>query len=137
MADKEKEQFIDAGTAESEQYEPGEEVLQEFAEAQRLGSGDALRHELREHHSRTPDLSGGDIDADWARADVGEETVGGSAPTPDQDVVDELGEAVGLTYEDNEPLHTTEKVEERDRRRWELDPASSEDYNKRVNHEGE
>ncbi len=138
MADKDKEIFIDAGTAESEQYEPDEEVQQEFAEAQRLaGGGEQLIRELREHHSRTPDLSAGDIDADWGRADIGEETVGGSAPTPDQDIVEELGEAVGLTYEDNEPLHTTEKVEERDRRRWELDPASSEDYNDRVNHEGE
>jgi len=138
MADKEREEFIDAGTAESEVYEPDEEVSREFAEAQRLASGsEVLRRELREHHSRTPDLSAGDIDADWARADIGEETVGGSSPTPDQDIVDELGEAVGLTYEDNEPLHSTEKVEERDRRRWELDPASSEDYNERVNHEGE
>ena len=138
MVDKDKDQFIDAGTAESEQYEPGEEVLEEFAEAQRLASGSgSLNRELREHHSHTPDLTGGDIDADWQGADAGEETVGGSAPTPDQDVVDELGEAVGLTYEDNEPLHSTEKVEERDRHRWELDPASSEDYNDRVNHEGE
>jgi hypothetical protein len=48
-----------------------------------------------------------------------------------------LGEAVGLIYEDNEPLHTAEKLNERDRRRWELDPASSEDYNDRVNREGE
>jgi hypothetical protein len=138
MADKDKEIFVDAGTAESEQYEPGEEVQQEFAEAQRLASGgEQLKRELREHHSRTPDLSAGDLDADWGRADIGEETVGGSSPTPDQDIVEELGEAVGLTYEDNEPLHTTEKVEERDRKRWELDPASSEDYNDRVNHEGE
>jgi len=138
MADKDKEIFIDAGSAESEQYEPGEEVQQEFAEAQRLASGgEQLKRELREHHSRTPDLSAGDLDADWGRADIGEETVGGSSPTPDQDIVEELGEAVGLTYEDNEPLHTTEKVEERDRKRWELDPASSEDYNDRVNHEGE
>lgn len=138
MADKSKAEFIDAGTAETVQYEAGEEVQQEFEEAQRLGSGgEQIRRGLREHHSRTPDLSGGDIDADWARADIGEETVGGSSPTPDQDVVEELGEAVGLTYEDNEPLHTTEKVEERDRRRWELDPASSEDYNDRVNREGE
>ena len=138
MADKDKDKFIDAGTAESEQYEPDEEVQQEFADAQRLAAGgEQLIRELREHHSRTPDLSAGDIDADWGRADIGEETVGGSAPTPDQDIVEELGEAVGLTYEDNEPLHTTEKVEERDRKRWELDPASSEDYNDRVNREGE
>jgi hypothetical protein len=138
MTDKAKQEFIDTGDAESEQYEAGEDVQQEFSEAQRLASGgDQLRRELREHHSRTPVLSGGDIDADWARADIGDETVGGSAPTPDQDIVDELGEAVGLTYEDNEPLHTAEKVEERDRKRWELDPASSEDYSSRVNREGD
>jgi hypothetical protein len=138
MTNKARDEFIDAGDAESEQYQAGEEVTEEFAEAQRLASGgEQLKRELREHHSRTLELSGGDIDADWAGADVGDETVGGSAPTPDQDVVDELGEAVGLTYEDNEPLHTTEKVEERDRHRWELDPASSEDYNDRVNREGE
>lgn len=137
-ANKSDDRFVDAGRAESEQYEPDEEVQREFAEAQRLGAGgEHLAEELRQHHSRTPELSGGDIDADWRRADVGEETVGGSSPTPDQDVVDELGEAVGLTYEDNEPLHTTEKVAERDRKRWELDPASSEDYNDRVNREGE
>ena len=138
MANKSKQEFIDAGTAESEQYEADEEVQQEFEEVQRLASGgEQLKRELREHHSRTSELLGGDIDADWACADIGDETVGGSSPTADQDVVDELGEAVGLTYEDNEPLHTTEKVEERDRRRWELDPASSEDYNDRVNREGE
>ncbi|HSB11283.1 MAG TPA: DUF6335 family protein [Blastocatellia bacterium] len=138
MTDKINEKFIDAGTAESEQYEPGEEVQQEFADVQRLASGgEQLKRELREHHSRTPQLSAGDLDADWARADIGDETVGGSAPTPDQDVVEELGEAVGLVYEDNEPLHTTEKVQERDHRRWELDPASSEDYQDRVNREGE
>ena len=136
--DKTSDQFVDAGTAESKQYDADDEVLQEFADAQRLGSGgELLKRELREHHSRTPKLSAGDIDADWARADIGDETVGGSAPTPDQDIVEEIGEAVGLTYEDNEPLHTSEKVEERDRRRWELDPASSEDYNDRVNREGE
>lgn len=138
MTNKTKEEFIDAGDAETEQFQPDEEVTEEFAQAQRLASGgEQLKRELREHHSRTPELSGGDIDADWAGADVGDETVGGSSPTPDQDVVDELGEAVGLTYEDNEPLHSTEKVEERDRKRWELDPASSEDYNDRVNREGE
>ena len=138
MAGKGKEEFIDAGDAESEQYQADDEVAQEFADASRLGSGaELLKRELREHHSRTPELSGGDLDADWARADIGDETVGGSAPTPDQDIVEQLGEAVGLIYEDNEPLHTIEKVEERDRKRWELDPASSEDYNDRVNREGE
>src|SRR5690349_9758155 len=135
---KDKPNFVDAGDAEIEQFDADPEVEEEFASAQRLAAGgERLARELSEHHSRTPELSGGDIDADWARADIGDETVGGSAPTPDQDVVEELGEAVGLTYEDNEPLHSAEKVEERDRRRWELDPASSDDYNDRVNREGE
>ena len=91
----------------SQSRAPEAEVQQEFDDAQRLGSGsDQLLRRLRDHHSRTPKLSGGDIDAAWDLADVGEETVGGSTPTPDQDVVDELGEAVGLTYQDNEELHT-------------------------------
>jgi hypothetical protein len=39
-------------------------------------------------------LSGGDVDADWARAQSsGDEAVGGSVTTPDQDVVDEHADA--------------------------------------------
>ena len=83
-----------------------------------------------------PVLSGGDVDAAWDDAS-GEETVGGSSPTPDQDEVDELGKAVGVTYSDTEPLHTTEKVERRDDARWELDPASADDYPARVEEERE
>jgi Family of unknown function (DUF6335) len=52
-------------------------------------------------------------------------------PTPDQDIVDEIGRAVGVAYEDAEPLHTTEKLERRDEQRWELHPASSEDFTER------
>jgi uncharacterized protein DUF6335 len=123
---------IDAGRAESRKDPLDPEVSREFSAAQRLGTGSRqLQRKLREHHSRTPRLSGGDIDAAWDRADVGDETVGGSIATPGQDVVDEIGDAVGLTYEDNEPLRPTEKVEKRDRRRWDLDPASSEDYQER------
>lgn len=76
-------------------------------------------------------LAGGDIDAAWDQAAAGEETVGGSSPTPDQDIVDEIGRAVGVTYDDTEPLHTTEKIERRDQERWELHPASSEDFSER------
>ena len=76
-------------------------------------------------------LAGGDIDAAWDEAAVGEETVGGTTPTPDQDIVDEIGRAVGVEYEDAEPLHTTEKLERRDEQRWELHPASSEDFTER------
>src|SRR4029077_5451497 len=77
-------------------------------------------------------LAGGDVDAAWDEVDVGEETVGGSTPTPDQDVVDDLGRAVGVTYSDTEPLRPEEKEARRDERRWELDPASAEDYPARA-----
>ena len=79
-----------------------------------------------------PILTGGDIDAAWQEADtVGDEAVGGTAPTPDQDIVDEIGAAVGLEMEDNAFLRTQDILEERDDRRWELDPTSSEDYQER------
>jgi hypothetical protein len=144
MEEKKENQFIDADQfldvyeARIESYMPSPEVIEEFVEAAKLGSGSQLlMRELREHHSKSPKLSAGDIDAAWDRADVGEETVGGSNPTPDQDVVDQLGGAVGLTYADNEPLTDGEKIAKRDYRRWELDPASSEGYKMRVKHEGE
>lgn len=77
-------------------------------------------------------LAGGDVDTDWDHTDVGDETVGGSTPTPDQDVVDDLGRAAGVTYSDAEPLRPEEKISERDQRRWEVDPASSQDYKDRL-----
>ena len=132
MAKKKKEQLIDMGRAESEIFEPSAEVRAEFEEAAQLGSPGQLMEKLREHHATSPALSGGDIDAAWEDADVGEESVGGENPTPDQDVVDELGKAVGIIYEDGEPLHTTEKLEARDAHRWELDPASAEDFAERM-----
>jgi len=35
---------------------------------------------------------------------------------------------VGVTYEEGEPLRVGEKEHERDVHRWELDPASAEDF---------
>ncbi|HEV7731819.1 MAG TPA: DUF6335 family protein [Candidatus Binatia bacterium] len=81
--------------------------------------------------AHTPVLTGGDIDAAWDKSDSGEEAVGGSNPTPDQDMVDELGEAVGVTYPDEHPL-ALDKVDARDEERWELDPASAEDFEERA-----
>ena len=86
------------------------------------------------HEASSPDiadatLTGGDIEANVSEADaVGDEAVGGTAPTPDQDIVDEIGAAVGLEMSDRAFLRTTEMLEDRDDRRWELDPMSSEDY---------
>ena len=50
-------------------------------------------------------------------------------------VVEELGEAVGLIYDEDEPLHTGELLEERDRDRWELDPRSAEDLEEDLDEE--
>jgi Family of unknown function (DUF6335) len=129
--------FVDAGRLETEIYEPDPEVKEEFAEAAVLGdpSRRALLDKLRENApAESPTVSGGDVDAAWDQSDAsGEETVGGSNPTPDQDIVEDLGKAAGLTYQDNEPLDPNEKVAERDRHRWELEPESSEDFEDRNN----
>jgi hypothetical protein len=94
------------------------------------GRAEMLERRAR-HHSTSPKLTGGDVDADWEDAYfTGEEAPGGDNPTPDQDVVEEIGQALGVEYQDNEELH--EKVAERDEHRWELDPASSEDYRDRT-----
>jgi len=77
-------------------------------------------------------LTAGDIDANYEQASVvGDEAVGGTAPTPDQDLVDEIGAAVGLETDDRSFLRTNDRLGERDDRRWELDPKSSEDYQNR------
>jgi len=77
-------------------------------------------------------LTGGDVDANYEQANaVGDESVGGTVATPDQDVVDELGAAVGLEVDDRSFLRTKDTLEERDDRRWELDPKSSDDYQER------
>jgi Family of unknown function (DUF6335) len=76
-----------------------------------------------------PILTGGDIDANYEQASVvGDEAVGGTVATPDQDIVDDLGAAVGLEMDDRAFLRTNEILEQRDDRRWELDPKSAEDY---------
>ncbi len=94
------------------------------------------RHELaesrKEHNEVSPDLTAGDVDADWQDAySVGDEAPGGDNPTPDQDRVDDIGKALGVQYEDNEELKASDKIAERDKHRWELDPASSDDYRDR------
>jgi hypothetical protein len=88
-----------------------------------------LHDELTQTDAR---MAAGDVDADAQSAYfVGDEAPGGDNPTPDQDVVEEIGAAVGLEYQDAEELGSERKLEERDRHRWELDPASSEDYAER------
>jgi hypothetical protein len=91
-----------------------------------------LAERLRQNTSTDPRLSGGDVDAQWDMAESGgDEAASGSMPTPGQNVVSEIGEAIGVTYQDNEELKFGEKERARDKHRWELDPASSEDYRER------
>ena len=120
----------DAIPKKSARLTNNDEVEKMFEDRQVLA--DSGRKELKEvldqYHAKSPKLSGGDLDADWSSASsVGEETVGGQNPTPDQDVVGELGEAVGLTYDDDEPVAGAEKLNKRDDNRWELDPRSAEE----------
>ncbi len=84
--------------------------------------GDAERlteKELRQYTSTSPRLTGGDLDADWRRADsVGEEAPGGTVATPDQDVVDEIGKALGVPRAPDEEFRPSgEILEQRDRKR--------------------
>jgi len=92
-----------------------------------------LAEQRRVHTEAGPALTGGDVDAAWEEAYAsGEEAPGGDNPTPDQDVVEEIGRALGVEYDDAEELKGAEKLERRDRHRWEFDPASSEDYRDRT-----
>jgi len=89
------------------------------------------RAEMRDRQSKvtssSPALTSGDVDADWESAEaVGDEAPGGDNPTPDQDVVDDIGRALGVEYEDDEELQGGAEITDRDRHRWELDPASKD-----------
>jgi len=101
------------------------------ASAARSGRAE-MREARRDHNETSPVLTGGDVDANWEDAyAVGDEAPGGDNPTPDQDRVDDIGKALGVEYQDNEELRASDKIADRDKKRWELDPASSEDYRDR------
>jgi hypothetical protein len=113
------------------QTPPSSLDLNRTASAARSGRRE-LREKYDEHTETGPALTGGDVDADWESAySVGDEAPGGDNPTPDQDVVDDIGRAVGVEYQDNEELKGEAKIAKRDRNRWELDPASSDDWDER------
>lgn len=88
-----------------------------------------LRHRLSLHTETSPEITAGDVDASWEDAySTGDEAPGGDNPTPDQDRVDDIGKALGISYADDEELQGGEEITDRDRHRWEYDPASSEDW---------
>lgn len=92
---------------------------------------ESLEHlqELEARAGAGATLTGGDLDADWRRAaSSGEEAVGGSVATPDQDVVDEIGEALGVAQAPDVELRTSgEILEERDRHYWDLERKAAGD----------
>jgi Family of unknown function (DUF6335) len=86
---------------------------------------DLLANRLRNNTAASPQDAGGDLDADWEDVnDSGSETVAGDNPTPDQSLVEENAKAIGVSYEDNEELEFIDKIEKRDRDRFELDENS-------------
>ena len=98
--------------------------------AARTGRAEIAEHRRDEGEMTT--VTAGDVDVDAEDAYfTGEEAPGGDNPTPDQDIVDDIGKALGVQYDDNEELKGANKLQERDKHRWELDPASAEDYKDR------
>jgi len=86
---------------------------------------DVLAQRLRNNTAASPRDAGGDLDAVWEDVnDSGSETVAGDNPTPDQSIVEENASAMGVSYEDNEELEFIDKIEKRDRDRFELDENS-------------
>jgi hypothetical protein len=89
---------------------------------------DLLAQRLRNNTASSPRDAGGDLDAAWEDVnDSGTETISGDNPTPDQSNVEENANAVGVSFEDNEELDFLDKIERRDRDRYELDERSKAD----------
>jgi hypothetical protein len=89
---------------------------------------DLLAQRLRQNTAASPSDSGGDPDASWEDVnDSGTESVAGDNPTPDQSLVEENARAVGVSFEDNEELDVLDKIDKRDRNRYELDERSKGD----------
>ena len=102
-----------------------------------VSSGAAkLNQRLQEDGLADTSITGGDVDAQFEGAQFsGDEAAVSSMTTPEQNQVDATGQAMGVTYQDDEELKFGEKERGRDLKRWELDPASSEDYQDRVRDE--
>jgi hypothetical protein len=134
MDSNEENDMISGKDLEFYEKEPvPDEEIQEFMDEEIAHAPQApneLIERLSEHNSTSPADSGGDIDADWEGAnDDGAEAVGGHNPTPDQSDVEENAHAYGVDFQDNEPLDLIEKMQKRDRNRYELDENSKDKGN--------
>ena len=109
--------------------EPPEEHLQSptAVAAEALSKGVLPRSAMLADEPEVPReddlLRVGDQDVDpLQNAHVGDETPGGDMPTPDQDLVDDIGRAYGVPEADSGALRTSsELLDERDRRRADLE----------------
>ena len=90
------------------------------------------RRAAREHTEVSPDITAGDVDADWAGC-----LLGRRRSTRRRQSHARSGsrrrhrQGAWRQYEDNEELKAADKISKRDKHRWELDPASSDDYQDR------
>jgi hypothetical protein len=116
---------------ETVQTPPSSLDLDRRGSAARTGRA-GMADSLDDHRGMATAITGGDADVDVEDAYfTGDGAPGGDNPAPDADVVDDIGKALGVQYEDSEELKSSDKIVERDRHRWEMDPASSEDYKDR------
>jgi hypothetical protein len=113
--------------ANNPDYVPNPEI-EEFMEDEILRAPkdpELLAHRLRNNTAASPHDAGGDLDAAWEDVnESGSEAVAGDNPTPDQSIVEENARALGVSFEDNEELEFIDKIERRDRERFELDQRS-------------
>lgn len=92
--------------------------------------------DLDDPQLRHPGVESDRLGAGFDPRAVGDETGDASSPRPDENVADEIAAEVGVPIQDSEELEgSVEKLSERDSRRWELNPASSEDYPERIREE--
>jgi hypothetical protein len=113
--------------ANNPDYTPSPEI-EEFMEdeIQRAPKDpEQLAQRIRNNTAASPHDAGGDFDANWEDVnESGSEAVSGDNPTPDQSDVEENAHALGVNFEDNEELDFLEKIEKRDRDRYELEESS-------------
>jgi hypothetical protein len=130
LSDRERMDALDAPRETSTPVEPdnGSRPDSRMMASVRSGAKE-LRAMLERNTQSSPTLTAGDVDAKWEDAyAIGDEAPGGDNPTPDQDRVDDIGKALGIRYRDDEVLQGGDEITARDRHRWELDPASSDDW---------
>lgn len=129
MAKKPADEFY---LSNNPDYIPNPEI-EEFMEEEILRAPkdpEQLAHRIRENTAASPKDSGGDFDASWEDVnDSGSESVAGHNATPDQSMVEENAHAMGVNFEDNEELDFLDKIERRDRDRFELEESSKADEN--------